>query len=307
MMAGAIAAAGTTRQDGGMRLLLNASLRIASLCAGLALVLVAIAGEPPAPLRITIISDSMTAEYRGRNEPQFANERNWLEILVDDRRLDAGAWQAKRPGLDQAGYQSNRSAWGMHSQQVIDEGHHVAVAQTLRSGKAQLALVAIGADDLSRHYGTFFIDPLPTDLIDQAITQYRANLATIVATIAAAGPVVLTTVPDWRYAPVISRAGGYSSARADLIAHATSGMNDAVREVAGRHGCHVIELSAWLQRILTTGTTDTGMRFDTRSAGGPHAWHLSDGVHIGSAASEVCAQMMITHLTHQAAPLPPRN
>lgn len=151
------------------------------------------------PIRIGIMSDSSTDEYRADNNRAgstvyAATTLNWLELLVRYRNFDAGVW-GTRPSPRRTGYAYNWALSGAVAQSLIADGQHTGLAGQIAGGGFSLVYFQIGNNDVAYYNNLdgikIYNGQLSASQINTKISVFRENIRLALDTILASDPQIL--------------------------------------------------------------------------------------------------------------------
>ena len=151
---------------------------------------------------VAIIGDSLSDEYRAddnRGGTYGATTFNWLEVLVQLRGLDAGAW-GNWGGQQRSGYRHNWSRSGATTDSMVAAGVPASVASQVVAGQVSYLLVMLGPNDFSPSFSTLHNEIYNGTLVEPALsTRLNAihdRIINTIDTIRSAGTVrvVLSTI-----------------------------------------------------------------------------------------------------------------
>lgn len=166
--------------------------------------------EPtPIPFKlagIAVLGDSQSDEYRaddnrGDNFP--TTTLNWVEILSQKRNLNFGEWNTWGEPR-RTGYEYNWARTGASATSMIESGQHIGVAEQVRTGKVNVVVIYIGANDFAPYmtpdgFQAIYNEELTPAQIDRKVNRIVADITTAIEVMQDAGnaKIVLITIPDW--------------------------------------------------------------------------------------------------------------
>jgi hypothetical protein len=249
--------------------------------------------------RLGAMGDSLTDEYW---EEIAVYARNWFELLVDQRGLDAGptAAEAGEPGGTwgeprRAGYKHDWARSGADTNTLISGGQHTGLAaQVVPDGVGHVVL-AIGSNDFNPTtlaYFSIYNGLWSAAQIESHVTNAVANIETALSTVQAAGAdVALVNVLDFGVVPAVWGNFLYGNAsKRENVAVVIRDLNHRLVDVARDYGVVYVDAygmahdifgdHAALNTTLLLGNVSIDLTAsDTTDNTNPTAGFVDDGAH----------------------------
>jgi hypothetical protein len=273
---------------------------IRTLIPSLAFLAFAQAAEAGQPRGIGVIGDSYSDEYASY-PPDRASARNWVEILAR-QGWNFGAYsEESRNEPRNAGYAYNWARSDAESTDALASGQHTGLAEQMRSGEVELAVVFVGGND--------FIHALmrrdPASSLESLRSQTFANLETIVDTLLQVNPeirVVVGTIPDIGQLPEFAddlEAGRLDPALLDAYRQALRQHNASIRALAHKSPRLALVDFDTVIRLATLTRSERVNLFGhwadrTRCGNSPDHVFLADRRHIGTLTQATMARLVAT-------------
>lgn len=276
--------------------------------------------ETPTPkIRVGILGDSNSDEYRADDNraggtPYEATTLSWVELLANNRDIDFGAW-GKWGGERRTGYEYNWARSAATTESMIDNGQHTGLAEQIKAGKIDYAIIFIGTNDFNTWNGTYdevYSGKVSDAELEAKVKSIVSNITIAIETLQAAGKVkiVLTSFAD----PGVSTdiLGQFTDAdKRGRITTAINQINEQLKEVATSYDVMFVDLadfaSSLFSRVSPTGDIMVGgegisaVQHDDE----PHHLQLASGVgHIGTVGSGLVANFFITALDSDGLSIP---
>lgn len=255
--------------------------------------------QGPARAGIGAMGDSYTDEYRFY-PPNRSAARNWVEILSATRRLNFGPSSLRDRGVPRhRGFAYNWAREGATSDDLIDQGQHIGLADQVRRGQVQVAVLFIGGNDFLLKV---LAAPDPEAALATVVPEAVTNVTTALDTVLAASPdvrVVLVTVPSVELLPIV-RVLAFDPQSAALVAAvggAVEQYNDQLRALAGVDSrVAIADFAAQTMRLATNPNPLTvgGVTIDATIPGnGFRQAFVADGIHIGTVVQGLLANLIV--------------
>jgi len=232
-----------------------------------------------AQVKLGAVGDSLVDEYFDQG---FGDSKNWLELLVQSGKIDAGPlptnppWNEALPGTvdtRRTGYAYNWALEGSITSDLVSNGQHLNLAAQAPQAGIQRAVVIIGANTFYPQSPTG--DPLTaspyelvyegwvtstTPLVVSFVDAALEDVGTAVGTLQAAGMnVVLATVPDYGIAPH-TRELYQDPLKRQRVTDAISYVNQRVLdEVASQHELTVVDIYGLSKHVWGENGTENAV------------------------------------------------
>lgn len=270
---------------------------------------------PPITMKgIGVLGDSQSDEYRGTDNRgyNFSNTTlNWVEILVRDRDFNFGSWGEYREPR-RAGYAYDWARTGATTRSMIESGQHIGLAEQIKNGEVNVAVVFIGANDFGPYithdgYEAIYSGSLTEAQITDKKNKIIADIKTALETLQHAGNVriILVLIPDWGQHTGIQAAFPFPDQR-NRVSTVISETNAELRKLAEEKKTAVIDPNAFLtdlpreekgSRIEVGGVALERLVIDNN----PRNMYVDDGVHLGTVMNGLFANEVIRVLNTQIA------
>jgi lysophospholipase L1-like esterase len=256
-----------------------------------------------APLRLGVLGDSGSDEYRGtdnRGGAYASVTYNWVEQLVGVRGVDMGAaasWgEPRRVGLE---YNWARS--GATAADMITQRQHTGLAAQIAAGKIDVVIVNIGFNDFAPYradgYAPIYDGRLSGTALQAKIDAIVANITTAVDTLRAARriPVIVSTIGDWNFNPAVANNPNFSDpVKRQRVSDAIARTNAGILAMVKARGLTLFDSATFLDSIIQrirSGTINVGGQLISPFSTGdePHNGILSDRIHPGTVISGLLA------------------
>lgn len=244
-------------------------------------------------LLVGIIGDSLTDEYRAddnRGGSYASVTFNWVEQLVRDGRIDAGAWGTWGTPR-RTGYAQNWAHSGATTTSMISEGQHTGLAGQIAAGMIDVVVINIGQNDFAPYadgmYADIYSGALSGAALTTRINQVVTNITNAITTLRNAGsvPIVLTLLANWNNSPIVLSNTAYSDAtKRQKVADAISQVNAGLQAIANVTALDADALFAGIQAQTVGGwLTIDGVAINMGGIGNePHNAVLGDSIHPGT-------------------------
>jgi lysophospholipase L1-like esterase len=263
----------------------------------------------PAPITMkgmAVLGDSQADEYRaddnrGYNYP--ATTLNWVELLQQERKVNFGEWGVWEEPR-RTGYEYNWARTGNTAASMIENEHHISVAEQIKQGKVNVVVIFIGANDFAPYilddgYQAMYNGQLSEPAKKRKINRIVADIKTAVYTIKDAGDVrvLLVKVPDWGQHVGVQVAFPFPDQRSDVTA-VIQDVNAELDKLANDEGLLTVDPNA-LYQDLVYRNEDNKMRVDGVTIerlllnNNPKNFYLEDGVHTGTVVNGFLANAIL--------------
>ena len=157
------------------------------------------------PKGIGILGDSLSDEYQAddaRGGEYAQNTYNWVEQIAIFNDGYFGDW-GERDEPRRSGYAFNWARSNATSETMITSGQHTGLAEQIKSGEVDMAIIYIGANDFAPYnvdgYQAIYDGSISDARLQEKINTIVVNITTAVETLREAGDVqiLLIQVPDW--------------------------------------------------------------------------------------------------------------
>jgi VCBS repeat-containing protein len=268
----------------------------------------ALPAQAQAALRLGVLGDSGTDEYRGTDNRggDYANVTfNWVEQLALNRGISLGrfaAWgEPRRTGLE---YNWSRS--GATSASLLTQGQHTGLAGQIRAGLIDLAVVNIGFNDFAPYTANGYVQIYDGTLSGAALTSkinsVVANITTAVDTLRSAGslPIIVTTIGNWNYSPLVTNDARFSDpAKRQRVTDAIQRANQGITAMANARGLTLFDSTTFLNSLMWRvqgGSINVGGVLITLFSTGDNPINgiLGDRIHAGTVLSGLIANYYLT-------------
>ncbi len=270
-----------------------------------------------APLRIGLMGDSQTDEYRAndnRGGSYSAATFNWIEQLVDANRLDAGAW-GSRSEPRRTGYATNWARSSAIASTLLSSGQHTGLAAQVAAGQIDVIFLGIGANDFAPYNGVYqsiYDGTLSGSALQSKINTLIANITTALDTARGTTitPAAIATVGDWSTTPlVLSNPSFPDPAKRQRVSDAIAAVNTGIANlVAARTNVSLIDNRVFQQELFAQVVNGVlpvgGVNIDLLACSNdPHAGILGDCIHGGTVLEGLIANFYLAVIDPNAEPL----
>lgn len=261
-------------------------------------------------IRIGILGDSNSDEYRADDSraggtPYEATTLNWVELLAKYRNIDFGAW-GNWGGVRRTGFEYNWARSGATAESMIADGQHTGLAEQIKAGKIDYAIIFIGANDFHSWNGTYeevYSGKLSDKQLQAKIDGIVSNITLAVDTLQAAGNVkiVLTNYSDPNASADFLLSYPEKNKR-QRISDAIIQIDKRLAELASDRGLILADLynvsSVLLSRVDNGNIMVGGQAINAVVHGDePHHLQLESGVgHLGTVGSGILANFFLAAL-----------
>lgn len=258
---------------------------------------------------IGVLGDSMSDEYQGDEARGFQygpTTLNWVEQLVKSRKVNFGLW-GEWGDIRRTGFAYNWSRSGANSNSIIVNEQDVGLAQAIKEGEINFAIIYVGINDFAPHNQTDGYIPIYTgSLSDEALTQKIDrtvnNIETAVDVVKTAGRVnvLLVTIPDWNLSVPLQLAPIDNNGK-ERVSNAIRQVNKRLSVFAKQQHITLVDSNAFYQTqlaraplgSLTVGTEQISLLVPGDD---PRQAFLSDGAHPGTVLNGLFANYVIEHM-----------
>lgn len=270
-----------------------------------------------APLRIGLMGDSQTDEYRAndnRGGTYSSVTFNWIEQLVDANRLDAGTW-GSRSEPRRIGYNTNWARSGAIASTLISSGQHTGLAAQVAAGQIDVIFLGIGANDFAPYNGVYqqiYDGSLSGSALQAKINTLVANITTALDTArgSTTTPAAIATIGNWSNSPLVLLNSSYPDpAKRQRVSDAITAVNNGISNlVAARSNVSLIDLDAFQQGLFAQVVNGVlpvgGVNINLLACSNePHAGALGDCIHGGTVLEGLIANFYLAVIDPNAAPL----
>lgn len=315
-----------------MKAIPSAGTRVLALALGF--VLAQAAGATP--LRITVIGDSLSAEYDalpnipGVEDPTaYAavtvpdwESRCWVEVLglLRTNAVDFGSQKTVLPGWDDlrfTGYKYNFAIPGFEAAQYEDivnstlfrnpqyYPYRLTLAEALRS-QTDACVVWIGANEFRANYGALYAGEDPAPLLED-LRHDIAEILDFVRNQSATSKLVVVNLPDLGATPT-KQAAHPDPVKRERVSDATRLANQAISELAAARGLPVADAFAATRRLIEGQTNWFGpvdIRAGSDPDNNPRYAFARDGLHPNTGLQiEIARIILATFNAHYGTSLP---
>lgn len=268
-------------------------------------------GEPhgdhagPPALRLGILGDSSSDEFRGDDDRggAFASTtRNWLELLVRYRGVDAGAW-GSRPLPRRQGYEFNWALSGATTAEATSASAVDGLARQVANDHVSAVVVMVGANDFAIWNGTYeriYSGHLAGEALrrSNAAIVERIKLAVEVISSAGTPKIFVATLLDRSDLPRFTAEFPDANGR-QRVSESIVEINAGLQSLADTHRIFLVDQYAASQQMRTRLDARGhfvvgGIAFDPARPGDePHHLQLGDDEHLGTVGSGVLANIVV--------------
>jgi len=268
---------------------------------------------PPAPLTIKgigVLGDSQSDEYRAddaRGINYEAYTKNWLELLVDYRKINAGSWDT-RDEPRRTGYEYNWARTGATARSMIASGQHIGLADQVKNGEVNVVIIYIGANDFAPYltpdgYDTIYEGRVSDAAVIEKAQHIVADITTAIDTLRVADPkvrILLVKIPNWdRHLGV--QIGFPIPEKRERVTKAIHMTNDELEFIATRRNIPTIDPNQFYEELRKSspdGKIHVGDVILERLLlnNDPKNQFLDDGVHPGTIMNALFANYLMRNL-----------
>jgi phospholipase/lecithinase/hemolysin len=263
----------------------------------------------PAPLKMNgmvVLGDSQSDEYRaddnrGNNYPGYT--LNWVELLQKYRGVNVGEW-GTREEPRRTGYEYNWARTGATARSMIESGQNTGAAQQIKEGKANVAVIFIGAIDFAPYltdqgYEHLYNGELSDPAKKSKVNRIIADIKTAVYTLKDAGNVriLLVKIPDWGNHLGVQVAFPFPDQR-EQVSDVIDDANSEIDKLAQDENLLTLDPNA-LYKELIYESSNGKMKVDGVTIerlilnNDPKNFYLEDGVHTGTVVNGFLANAII--------------
>lgn len=258
---------------------------------------------------LAIIGDSTQDEYSAdnpRGEEYAATTRNWVELLVEQRGINLGAW-GTRDEPRRSGYAYNWARSGATTGQLLYWGQHTGTAEQARAGEVSHVVIQIGINDF--YYGDVGIQIyqglLTGDALKQHLDIMAENIRTAIRTLKEPGTltIMLASTQDYVTLPIVPELMTQFSdpSGQQNMVDATAYLNAQLLRIAAEEGIIYFDFNAAYMAELTSRIDSEGYlvvgsnRVDLNRRGNAPEFGLLDDqyVHPGTVLSALFSNVYI--------------
>ncbi len=260
-----------------------------------------------AGVRIGIIGDSNSDEYRADDNraggTQYAaTTLSWDELLVTKKGFDLGVW-GTWGGERRTGYKNNWARSGATSDSMIQNGQHTGLSLQISAGEIDYAFIFIGSNDFHTWNGTYtevYNGTLSDADLQTKVNRIISNITTAVDTLKQPGSaqVILMNYADPGMSADFMQQFPDATKR-QRVTNAINQINQGLTQLATSRGIILVDLgefgSSLLARIDANGNIIVGGEAINAVVHGdePHHLQLGDSVgHMGTVASGFMANLL---------------
>lgn len=258
---------------------------------------------------IGILGDSQSDEYRAddaRGDNYPSTTLNWVEILAQERKLNFGEWGIWEEPR-RSGFSYNWSRSGATAASLIESGQHLGLAEQVKKGQVNIAVIYIGANDFAPHitadgYQAIYNEELTDAQIERKINRLVAEIETAVDVVSKAGKVkiFLVKIPDWSNHIGVKLAFPFPHKRI-LVTRAVNETNDKLEAMAGKRDIITIDPNQFYREMVTKDSTGKPLIGKVHLEwlylnNDPKNVFLNDGIHIGTAMNGLFANYLINSM-----------
>lgn len=268
----------------------------------------------PSPIQIKgigVIGDSLSDEYRAddsRGETYASTTLNWVEVLQKTRNLPFGKWQYWEEPRRQ-GYEYDFARTAATIAEAVRSGQHTGLAQEIKAGKVNVAIVFIGANDFFPYtaggYESIYNGSLTEADITAKVNRMVADETTIIETLQSAGDVriLLVKVPDWGHHPGAIVAFPDPRGR-ERVSRVIEQVNSQFEQMAKANGIATADPNDFYDQIASHEKngelTLAGVKMDELiPSDDPHSLFLDDFVHPGTVYNGLFANFLVEKMNSQ--------
>ncbi|MBL8164872.1 MAG: cadherin-like domain-containing protein, partial [Anaerolineae bacterium] len=249
------------------------------------------------PLRIGIMGDSTTDEYRGtdnRGGAYASVTYNWLEQLVLKRDVYVGPW-GNWGDPRRTGYEYNWARSAAVAQNLLTQGQAVGLASQVGAGKIDLVITWVGNNDFAPYntssgYEPIYNGTLSGTALDTKINDLVSYIAQAVDTVRAARvvPMIVATISNWNLSPgVLGDPRFQDPAKRQRVTDAINRANQGIIAMANARGMGIFDSDAFtnslLPRVVNGFLNVGGVQINVFGVGdNPVNGILGDGIHSGT-------------------------
>lgn len=274
------------------------------------------------PLRVGVLGDSATDEYRGtdnRGGSFAAVTRNWLEQLQLVNIFRPGTWGSYGEPR-RTGYRYNFARSAAQANDLQEQGQATGLATEISAllGTSDPAddigavIIWIGANDFAPYAGGRYVEIYQGTLAGQALTDWIATVTGYISwaagVIRAADPnmrLLIATIPDVNNSP--ATAGYTDPVGRQRVSDATIAANALIQTTINTYGAARLDAAAIMTRILSRINPQTGVmvidpggyNFNLNAFGvgnDPVNGILGDAIHSGAILNCITANEVVDAL-----------
>jgi phospholipase/lecithinase/hemolysin len=251
---------------------------------------------------IGVMGDSNSDEYHANDNRggKYADTTfSWVEILVQARDLNFGAWGSwDKPRRD--GYEYNWARSGATTGSMITSGQHTGIAQQVADGKVSHVLIYIGANDfniVSGQYQEIYDNSLSDAALQTKVEKIIADMTTAMDTVSQAGDVkiVIVSFHDPGISP-LAKTYFTDADKRQRVTNAIQDVNEGIKIAAAERGISVVDIDAFGLQVLAEMDEDGYIEFGGEMINAleygnePHHLQLGERFgHFGTIASGIIA------------------
>lgn len=274
------------------------------------------------PLRVGVLGDSATDEYRGsdnRGGSFAAVTRNWLEQLQVANILRPGTWGSYAEPR-RTGYRYNFARSAAQANDLQEQGQTTGLATEISAllGTSDPAddigavIIWIGANDFAPYAGGRYVEIYSGSLAGQALADWIATVTGYISwaagVVRAADPnmrLLIATIPDVNNSP--ATAGYTDPAGRQRVSDAITAANALIQTTINTYGAGKLDAAAIMTRILQRVNPQTGVmvidpggyNYALNAFGvgnDPVNGILGDGIHSGTILNCITANEVVDAL-----------
>ncbi len=263
----------------------------------------------PAPFHlkgVAVLGDSQSDEYRAddaRGGNFDANTFNWVELLAKNRTINFGKWGTWGDGR-RTGYKYNWAKTGENARSMIENGHHIRVAEQIKKGEVNAVVIFIGANEyapinVDQGYDKIYNRELTSAQLIAKKNRIVSDIKSAIEVLQEAGDarILLVTIPDWRNSFVVSLAFPDPDGR-ERVSEEIAKVNQELIRMAENKGVTVLDISEFYRSLPKT---KDGLSVQVGNVklerllinNDPRNMFLEDGVHAGTVMNGLFANAVI--------------
>jgi phospholipase/lecithinase/hemolysin len=267
--------------------------------------------ETPVPIDMkgmAVLGDSQSDEYRAddwRGGNYADSTYNWVELLAKFRNVNLGEWgvwgEPRRNGFSQ-----NWARTGATAHSMIESGQTTGVAEQVKEGKVNVAVIYIGANDfapyITGNYEAIYNGNLSDPGKKMIIHKVIADIQTAVYTLEDAGDVriLLVKIPDWDNHLGVQLAFPMPQQRLQ-VTNVVNETNDELDQFAQEEHLLTVDPNEAYQELLDKSTNGQfkvdGVTINRVMLNNdPTNFYLEDGIHTGTVVNGFMANAIINKL-----------
>lgn len=270
------------------------------------------AAQTPVTIRLGIIGDSASDEYRGsdnRGGAYASVTRNWIELLQIENIARPGAWgnwgEPRRTGYE---YNWARSAARTENLQQQADGLAAQIS-ALRNTAQAIGAVVIwgGANNFANYangsYNAICTGSLSGQALNDFIAQRAAHIEQAVQTVRTADPnirLLIATIPDLNWSPSISGCGDPNGPA--RVTAAINQTNELITDIIATYGAATLNAADIMARLpgnIAAIVAASGGTFPFNANGvgdAPTNGILGDAIHSGTIFNCITANEVVAAL-----------